>query len=156
MNTLEKIKAELTAFEEKKKVFVEDLRKEFPAMFKELFEKNDKIESFSWNQYTPYFNDGDVCEFKVYADYPDVNGQSIDDIEWYNWKSSYFFKGNPEYTNLFEENPNLDKEACLCVEEFKNIFSSIPEDFMRDLFGDHVRVTITKSGHVSVNECDHD
>jgi len=28
---------------------------------KEIFEKHPKVESFGWNQYTPYFNDGDTC-----------------------------------------------------------------------------------------------
>jgi hypothetical protein len=29
----------------------------------ELFEEFPELESFSWTQYTPYFNDGDTCEF---------------------------------------------------------------------------------------------
>lgn len=156
MTTLEKIKAELTAFEEKKKAFVEDLRKEFPSMFKELFDRCERIESFSWNQFTPYFNDGDTCEFRVNCDYPYVNGEYIDEHEWYSWKTGYFLKGDPEYKNLFENEPELDKEACLCVEEFKGILGSIPEEFMKDLFGDHATVTMTRNGGVSVDECRHD
>ena len=81
MTTLEKIKAELEAFEAKKKVFVEDLRKEFPTMFKELFDKSEKIESFSWTQYTPFFNDGDTCEFGVHCDDPYVNGEYVGECD---------------------------------------------------------------------------
>jgi len=30
-----------------------------------IFEEYPNIDSISWNQYTPYFNDGDPCEFSV-------------------------------------------------------------------------------------------
>jgi hypothetical protein len=156
MTTLEKIKAELAAFEEKKKVFVEELRKEFPVMFKELFDKSKKIKSFGWTQYTPFFNDGDTCEFRVNASYPNINGENIDECEWYDWKIKYHLRGDKEYANLLVENPNLDIELHNIVEEFKSVIESIPEDFLKDLFGDHAQVTIYKDGRVEVNEYDHD
>lgn len=156
MNTLEKIKAELAAFEEKKKAFVEELRKEFPTMFKELFEKTDKIKSFTWRQYTPYFNDGDTCEFNVYCSEPDINGEYIDELDWYSWKIKYYLKGDKEYVNLLTENPELDIESYKIVEEFISVIESIPEDFLKDLFGDHAKVTIHSDGNVEVEEYDHD
>jgi ArsR family metal-binding transcriptional regulator len=30
-----------------------------------VFEEYPQVESISWTQYTPYFNDGDACEFSV-------------------------------------------------------------------------------------------
>lgn len=156
MNTLEKIKAELAAFEEKKKVFVEELRKEFPTMFKELFEKSEKIESFGWKQYTPYFNDGDTCEFNVYCDYPDINGECIDDCDWYDWKIEYYLRGDEKYANLLIENPELDVELYKVVEEFISVIESIPGEFLKDLFGDHAQVTIHKDGRVEVDHYSHD
>lgn len=156
MTTLEKIKAELEAFEAKKKVFVEDLRKEFPTMFKELFDKSEKIESFGWRQYTPFFNDGDTCEFGVHASDPNINGNDIYDCDWYDWKVKYYLKGDADYANLLTENPKIDVEAYKVVEEFISVINSIPEDFLKDLFGDHVEVTISKDGTISVDEYDHD
>jgi hypothetical protein len=156
MTTLDKIKAELDAFEAKKKVFVEELRKEFPTMFKELFDKSEKIESFGWTQYTPYFNDGDSCEFNVYAEYPYVNGDSVDDCDWYDWKVKYYLKGDKDYVNLLVDNPGLDIELHKTIDEFKDVINSIPEEFLRDLFGDHALVTIYKNGTVEVDEYDHD
>lgn len=44
----------------------------FSAMARELFEKIPLIKSFSWTQYTPYFNDGDTCEFSANTDYPRI------------------------------------------------------------------------------------
>jgi hypothetical protein len=156
MTTLEKIKAELEAFEAKKKVFVEDLRKEFPTMFKELFDKSEKIESFSWTQYTPYFNDGDTCEFRVSCDDPYVNGEYIDECDWYDWRIHYYLKGDQKYTNLLTENPELDIETYKVVAEFISVIESIPKDFLKDLFGDHAQITIHKDGRVEVDEYEHD
>ena len=42
--------------------------------FKELFKKHKSLQSFSWNQYTPYFNDGEECVFGAYTDYISING----------------------------------------------------------------------------------
>jgi hypothetical protein len=156
MTTLEKIKAELEAFEAKKKVFVEDLRKEFPTMFKELFDKSEKIESFGWRQYTPFFNDGDSCEFGVHASDPNINGSDMHDFDWYDWRVKYYLRGDAHYANLLTENSKIDIEACKVVEEFISVIESIPEEFLKDLFGDHVEVTISKDGTISVDEYDHD
>jgi hypothetical protein len=146
MTTLEKIKAELVAFEEKKKEFTKELQKEFPSMFKELFEKSDKIQSFGWTQYTPFFNDGDTCEFGVHVDEPYINGEYIDECEWYS---------NGEYPELANDS-SIDIEACKLVGEFIDIINSIPEEILKDLFGDHALVTIHKSGEIEVETYYHD
>ena len=156
MSTLEKIKVELEAFELKKKAFVEDLRKEFPTMFNELFQKSDKIESFGWSQYTPYFNDGDSCEFSVNCDYPNVNGECIDDCDWYSWRVKYYLDGDKKYADLLTKNPSIDLERYNIVNEFISVIQSIPADFLKDLFGDHAKITIYKDGTIDVQEFEHD
>ena len=35
------------------------------AAFKELFAARPEVLAVTWKQYTPYFNDGDTCEFSV-------------------------------------------------------------------------------------------
>lgn len=156
MTVVEKIQAEFKAFEEKKKALVEELRKEFPAMFTELFAQSKRIDSITWRQYTPYFNDGDTCEFGVYADEPEVNEMSLYDIDWYDWKHRYYTQGDPRYANLLTDNPKIDIAECQLVEAFGDVIESIPEDFMKDLFGDHCEVTIRRDGTVDVNDYDHD
>ena len=47
-----------TVFQERAKIA---LREEF----KSFFEKFPEVESVRWSQYTPYFNDGEPCEFGV-------------------------------------------------------------------------------------------
>lgn len=147
---LERIKAELAAFEEKKKAFVEELRKEFPTMFAPLFEKSKRIKSISWTQYTPFFNDGDSCEFGVNTDLGDYVNRDIDSED-----DEDDDNGNNNWTSEYYKDDYDPVEAAI-LGEFEEVLESIPEEFMKDLFGDHVRVTITKDGKIDVSEYDHD
>ena len=148
---VEKIKSELEAFDQKKKALVEQLRTEFPTMFKELFDQFDKIDSIGWVQYTPYFNDGDECIFGVHCEsyyglY--VNGECADELDELS---------EEKYQNgQYVKNKNFNKEFFDQVALFRNLLSSIPEDFMKDLFGDHAQITIHKDGLIEVEEYDHD
>ena len=53
----------------------------FTDMAKEFFDANPTVLAFGWTQYTPYFNDGDVCTFRAQTDYPRVtmlvDGQAL-------------------------------------------------------------------------------
>lgn len=59
----------------------------FLSAFKKLFEENPRLTSFSWNQYTPYFNDGDTCYFSANTDYIYVNGEDASDSDWLHEKN---------------------------------------------------------------------
>lgn len=48
---------------------------------KQLFVDFEDLESIGWRQYTPYWNDGDTCDFTVYNDDPDINGEEVS--EWH-------------------------------------------------------------------------
>jgi len=119
----------------------EQFRKDGRALFKEvcasLFEANPKLESFGWQQYTPYFNDGDPCVFSVYADYPAING--------YDYNHD---KG--ELTGVTEEEA---EELRKLVGSFLN---EVPNDIMESMFGDHVSVTVHRDGSVDTEEYSHD
>ncbi len=154
MTTLEQIKAEFADFNERRKVLVEKLRIEFGTMFGPLFEKSDKIESMGWTQYTPYFNDGDSCTFRVNE--PDqINGEYDSNIEWYDWKVNYYLKEDRYKTDI-EENSAIDINACDAFLEFRELIESIQDDILKDLFGDHALVTVKRDGTVEVEEYEHD
>lgn len=114
-----------------------DLRKEmetaakdfFKTASKTLFDENPKLESFGWSQYTPYFNDGDTCEFSANTDYEavSVNGMSQWGEEW------------PEDEKEAKEIEKLSK----VVSKFLNQFE---DDDFEKMFGDHVEVTVTRKG----------
>ena len=147
---LKKIEANLKAFEKKKKEFVKELRKEFPGLFVELFQESELIKSIGWTAYTDYFNDGEECEFHVHIDYLTINEEdSCEETEFLQeeiWNSE---------KQAYVPNENFNKKEHQILEKFKKILSKIPKEFMKDLFGDHVEVTINNKGKIKVTEYTH-
>ena len=98
-----------------KKEMVEASNKIFTELTKSIFEEYPKVESFGWNQYTPYFNDGDTCTFSVNTDWIYINGIPVDDSDWVNettitnygtWnRDKKVYEGRTEVPNL-----NYDEE----------------------------------------------
>lgn len=127
---------------------------------KKIFESCPDLKSVSWTQYTPYFNDGDTCEFSVHTDYLEINGDYDDRSgilsptivvnrgTWSNTSRTYenrVEKPNPDYNQPLAE--AVDK-----VHQFLNVFN---EDFYKDQFGDHVKITLTPEG-VDTEEYEHE
>src|SRR5271169_3652018 len=56
-----------------KKTMEETAKGLFTEMTADLFADNPTLVSFGWNQYTPFWNDGDVCTFSCNGDYPKVS-----------------------------------------------------------------------------------
>jgi hypothetical protein len=167
---IEKIKTELKAFEQKKADLVAELRKEFPNLLKDLFDKTDWIESIGWSQYTPYFNDGDACHFEVNLDLDYgliVNGNedTIDSSTFYSYPVRKYVEGAQVYEDWLKRypedkiNPDTieeDLKKLAEVKAFHEVLSSVPDDFYLDLFGNHVKVEVDKTGEISIEEYDHD
>lgn len=99
-----------------------------------LFNEHPTLDSFGWTQYTPYFNDGDECVFRVNNWEPYINGMDPygddDDRDELAWEQ-------------------LSKQ----VRQFLTHFD---DDTMRDLFGDHAMITIHRLGQTTVEEYSHD
>ena len=96
--------------------------------FKETFNKHKNLKEVRWTQYTPYFNDGETCEYGSSHTSPDllVTGCS------YN-----------------------GKEYKVIEKEIKEFLIQFDDELMYDLFGDHIEIIVTKEG-ISVNEYEHD
>lgn len=149
---LKKIQDEIAAFMKKKEELVEELRKDFPKMLQPFFDRCPLLKKFSWTQYTPYFNDGDECTFGVnihmddYYINEDVEGAVAFFIPRYYREDkdvlTRFPEGNMEYSKI--------------MDELETLLNTIPDDFYRDLFGDHVQVTIHSTGEVDVEDYSHD
>jgi hypothetical protein len=114
----------------------------------ELFEKHPKLESFKWQQYTPYFNDGSPCEFGVH---------SIDSFTFDGEEDPELF----DYSTATRENGY--KSARLGSDELHAAYDAIntlsaqleaAEEVLEAVFGDHVEVTVTRDG-ISVDEYNH-
>jgi hypothetical protein len=99
----------------------------FLAGCRALFEAHDGLESFAWEQYTPYYCDGEPCEFSVWDDCPVINGLEEDEVD------------------------DLDPEAQFqrAAKEFLQTFT---DDDLLALFGDHASVTVLRDGAIEVEE----
>ena len=114
----------------------------FNQAFTEVFEKHPARQEIAWNQYTPYFNDGDPCEFGVYDFQFKIDGISPDygdeyDDDIYNWLSTY----------------SRDLPADLKADI--QAIQQIPDDVFQIIFGDHVQVHVTRDS-IEVEEYYHD
>lgn len=119
-------------------------RKQFSEISKEVFSANPKLESFSWTQYTPYFNDGDECVFRA----------NKDDLK--------FVWDGKEYEDVGEWNLTHEKYSLDYPEEARPVFSmilelmeAIPKESLKDIFGDHCEVVVSRTGAVA-EEYSHD
>lgn len=106
-----------------------ELRDNFAALLVDLFAAD--VQCVQWEQYTPYFNDGDECHFAVYT--PSIYLKDGSEVNKY-------------YTTL---------QYVELVNTLQNIFKTVVPEVFLSLFGDHVRVTITRDG-AEIEEYDHE
>lgn len=132
----------------------------FKETTKEFFSKNPGITAVVWTQYTPYFNDGDTCEFSVNDPYF-TNAKDLDNLSrWGEYEgedenewseSAWGFKYQNEKNGTKFE--GIDSVS---VNKFSEMIQSRDmEDVMEAMFGDHVRVVATREGF-DVDDHDHD
>jgi hypothetical protein len=132
----------------------------FDDWCKTVFDKYPKVESFGWNQYTPYFMDGETCVFSANTDYISINGDYVDDSEWMgktvvtNWgtynRETKVYDGKVEIPN-----EKHDSELESASEDIRKFLQTFDDDFYIRKFGDHSEITVTKEG-VEVDDYDHD
>ena len=128
----------------------------FKETTKEFFDKNKNVTAIVWTQYTPYFNDGDTCEFNV-NDATFTNAPDPESVTWgeYDGNEEVAADGSEIFTwGGWGECPNgLNKSMCEAFS--KMIQSSEMEDVMKAMFGDHVKVIATPEGF-DVDDYEHD
>lgn len=164
---------------------ISDLEPVFRALL-----DDPNVHSFGWRQYTPYFNDGDTCEFRVREPWlrtvDDVDRDDLSDCDFEidsshptlgdhdevrretteEEKQAYRdrFKGSgwegyrsyvPMHT--WDHVPRTPKypETLARAEKLSDIQLYEFEYAMKQAFGDHARVTVTRDG-ITIDEYDHD
>ena len=104
----------------------------------EVFKKYPNVESFSWTQYTPYFNDGDECTFSAQTEYPQLTFTDGTEID-INYGSG-------------DADAEVVAKEIAAVETF---LAQFDESDYKEMFGDHVRVVVSRKG-VHAEEYSHD
>jgi len=128
----------------------EELKTLGEKLFKEgsqdIFDTFPEVKSFSWTQYTPYFNDGDECVFRV-NDWFEVkleNGEELEEVSYSEYYRQRKLDRGEEFT--LEDNLGMALDSLL---------GGVDDDTMKALFGDHARVTVSREG-IEVEHYDHD
>lgn len=113
-----------------KKQYEDAIKTEGCKLFADLllvfFDTHPEVTKIGWTQYTPYFNDGDACYFRVGNFGFCPAGQETEfDRSIYDY-SSYGFR----------DNSNLQK-AC---QTFERSVQKLGDDVFLSIFGDHAKV----------------
>lgn len=135
MPTIQDIMAK-KAFQEELQVFG---KKALQDEFKKVFDAHPELIALQWRQYTPYFNDGEPCEFSVQDMEMRLSTTPADahgDYDDEGFETTYGRKSGP-------------------VIEAVRALGRIDSEIYEVVFGDHCRVTATREGF-EVEEYEHD
>lgn len=117
------------------------LEKEGKEMLDQLFAPVlDAGLEVRWQQYTPYFNDGDACTFRVGEPEFRVTGKEEDDEDFHE---AYSFTCEPKHEWHI---PGYTK----VINDFESKFGHM-EDVFEALWGDHVQITVTRAKRGKIN-----
>lgn len=166
------LKEKLDAYNAQRITLLQEIREDLPSMFTEFFEQNPLAHSIEWTQYTPYFNDGDACEFtlsEVYVTFG--NAEEVEELGYadddhmlaygdYSYLKSFvdYREGKKvyySYADELEESPTLKLLNEMPIEDLKAMFQRAKgvisqvhqlEGFLEALFDGNARVKITRTG----------
>ena len=168
MEMSEKINALLSEHAELKRKFQERAQTMFKEVTGEMFEKNPGVQAIIWAQFTPYFNDGETCEFgvrdPVFTNSPkgeDVSGwgeyEGEDDGIWACEDVGYVLTSGRDWhandAEIIMKSGGVDANSCKAFSEM--LTSSEMSDVFLSMFGDHAKVTATRGGF-DVDDFEHD
>jgi hypothetical protein len=127
------------------------------------------LEAIRWRQYTPYFNDGDSCEFGIREPEFYIAGTRFHTENRYGsmrdaWADEYAFYKEASYdqskhwtdptrVTYFYAEPG-DEIVHITAQFFDRSLQDL-EEVLKEVFGDHVQVTY-RDGEFTVEDYDHD
>lgn len=178
------MEAQQKEIENLKEKYQETMKKEFKSIVDEFFKAVPDVKCVCWTQYTPYFNDGDTCEFNVndiffigdnfdptnLEDPYEYESGCIDinlNEQAYNkakenlvtygdnpGRYNYTIDRANETIKNFEKMTKEDVQRNTLCKIFEDVISS-NEDLMKAMFDDHVSVYLTRDD-IIVEEYSHD
>jgi hypothetical protein len=166
---MSKLDALIDSHEQMKRQFQIQAQELFKELAKEFWDKNPGLTAVKWVQYTPYFNDGDACEFGIgeitFTNAPEDELENISSWGEYEGENEdifactnvgYVIGSDREYHKqerdaLLKLGDKIDPASC---DEFSNAVSQL-DSVMLAMFGDHAQITMTRDGF-DVDEYLHD
>ena len=135
-------------------------KEKFENMFKDFFEKHQHVRAVQWEQYAPYFNDGDPCIFSVHEGKLAMT-QEFTNAHWDLFgdgdKDADQYDEETEFMDTVWDDENQDKEGLDIFNKAKYDLETILEisDVLKDVFGEDSLVTVTREG-IEIDSCSHD
>lgn len=133
--------------------------------FQQFFADHPQVHTIYWHQFTPYFNDGDTCEFGVgeasflFIDEngavrginePEITRYSNELTDWDDFKNS----DGSVWKGFHSRLPFVTRKTYdACRKLADELYGSIAA--LDAAFGDHVQVIVTRDG-ITVEFFDHD
>jgi len=188
-SNIEKIKKEIQSANQEIEKLKDELRNKTKEMFHEgikiLFNEYPIIKQVHFTAYTPYFNDGDECEYACHHEYSGFNGYSdagelcsivselfgikpSHDVLHSGSEKVWVEAPNPDYNPNGDEtyynrktkhdhivNKNFNKDHKTAVKEFRSYLALFTDEQYKNMFGDHAFVMIDSNG-VYVEGYNHD
>lgn len=114
-----------------------------------IFQEFPNLLSFTWTQYTPYFNDGDECVFRVNA-YPTARFRDEpvvdieDDYDYFDEDEGMYWNPwtyDPITRERTEHVPTTEKDKL--AKRLTELLVAVPQDTFKVLFGDHARIIVS-------------
>ena len=152
-----KIQDLISEYVKARTAFLEQGKEAIGALFKQFFADNPGVKIIIWEQYSPYFNDGDECVFSVrspvFSNATSSDGVNSWDI-YEGDEEGIWQWGDDQWSEDSEFKPT-DAEVAAMEELNSLIQSSALEDVFYDLFGNHAKVTVTPNG-IETDVANHD
>lgn len=129
-------------------------------MAKGIFDTFPCVRAIRWTQYTPYFNDGDPCYFKLHEARIALNEDFMKSLQASEKQCLYECHDDfMEFSYRLAEHPNTPAAQVLkkieeALGEFQGVLNDLSEA-MEEVFGDHQQITITRDG-TEAEEYSHD
>jgi hypothetical protein len=149
--------------EEAKKIVRDTAKEVFTELSTPIFAAHPELDSFSWNQYSPYFNDGDECVFSANTSQEEIGVNGCEACDDDDANDSYSIANSDhdwdtvdgKYTriDLPEERWHPMFKAQRAAAELLSNFDS---DTLEEMFGNHAEVTVNRDGTVEVEHYSHD
>jgi hypothetical protein len=152
-----KLDAIITKVKELKTLMQTQGKEALKDAFQEFFEAHPEAKCIVWTQYTPYFNDGDACEFRVNELALKLNKTPSEDTS----AEDDDFEDNDDYESDIYDLKYGKKTLTVAEAKLVADFTSLEkatgqlDEVFELVFGDHVKVRATRNGF-DVTEYDHD
>jgi len=140
--------------------YMDKMRTVLNEGFRNFFNCYPNIEAIAWNQYTPYFNDGEPCVFSANDPYlltkkglelfKDSDRDYAEEFEVIERDYDTDRKNKYETKTYLVQKEYVDeitlKEALEAKKHMDIMFECLTEEILENTFGDHAIIIATRDG----------